>query len=82
MQDLWQSAASFSGNELQCPSSSGLNCVDLNNLLLCFNGVQVLGYYSGEENAYDMRKAMARDVQKKSVVPLKKPVNPEDLEFD
>lgn len=43
---------------------------------------QVIGYYSGEENAYDMRKAMARDVKRKSVVPLKKPVHPEDLEFD
>ncbi|KAF5843361.1 hypothetical protein DUNSADRAFT_17939 [Dunaliella salina] len=43
---------------------------------------EVLGYYSGEENAYDMRKAMARDVQRKSVVPLKRPVKPEELEFD
>mmetsp|Transcript_19455 Transcript_19455/g.50510 ORF Transcript_19455/g.50510 Transcript_19455/m.50510 type:complete len:175 (+) Transcript_19455:100-624(+) len=43
---------------------------------------EVIGYYSGEENAYDMRKAMARDVQRKSVVPLKRPVKPEELEFD
>eukprot|EP00798_Chlamydomonas_sp_ICE-L_P021771 gene21771-28789_t len=34
-----------------------------------------------EENAYDMRKAMPRDVHKKSVIPLTKPVRPEDLEF-
>jgi N-terminal acetyltransferase B complex catalytic subunit len=43
---------------------------------------EVIGYYSGDENAYDMRKAMPRDVTKASVVPLKKPVRPEDLEFD
>ena len=30
----------------------------------------------------DMRKAMPRDVHKESVVPLKRPVYPEDLEFD
>ena len=43
---------------------------------------EVLGYYSGEENAYDMRKAMPRDVHKKSVVPLTRPVRPEELEFE
>lgn len=42
----------------------------------------VLQYYSGDEDAYDMRKAMPRDVHKKSVIPLKKPVRPEELEFD
>lgn len=42
---------------------------------------QVLGYYSGEEDAYDMRKALPRDVHKKSVVPLTKPILPEDLEW-
>ncbi len=39
-------------------------------------------YCSGEEDAYDMRKALPRDVHKKSVVPLKKPIRPEDLEFE
>ena len=29
-----------------------------------------------------MRKAMPRDVAKRSIIPLKKPVRPEDLEFD
>mmetsp|Transcript_16453 Transcript_16453/g.28198 ORF Transcript_16453/g.28198 Transcript_16453/m.28198 type:complete len:175 (+) Transcript_16453:207-731(+) len=43
---------------------------------------EVLGYYSGEENAYDMRKAMPRDVKRESVVPLLKPIHPEELEFD
>jgi hypothetical protein len=43
---------------------------------------RVLGYYSGEEDALDMRKAMPRDVAKRSVVPLKRPVRPEDLECD
>ena len=43
---------------------------------------EVLGYYSGEENAYDMRKAMAKDVHKRSVVPLTRPIRPEELEFE
>eukprot|EP00195_Chlamydomonas_chlamydogama_P008686 CAMPEP_0202893452 /NCGR_PEP_ID=MMETSP1392-20130828/3036_1 /ASSEMBLY_ACC=CAM_ASM_000868 /TAXON_ID=225041 /ORGANISM="Chlamydomonas chlamydogama, Strain SAG 11-48b" /LENGTH=174 /DNA_ID=CAMNT_0049577795 /DNA_START=27 /DNA_END=551 /DNA_ORIENTATION=- len=43
---------------------------------------EVLGYYSGEENAYDMRKAMPRDVHRKSVMPLTRPIRPEDLEFE
>lgn len=43
---------------------------------------RVLGYYSGDEDAFDMRKAMARDVEKKSVVPLKRDVLPHELEFD
>mmetsp|Transcript_12471 Transcript_12471/g.38035 ORF Transcript_12471/g.38035 Transcript_12471/m.38035 type:complete len:176 (+) Transcript_12471:100-627(+) len=34
----------------------------------------ILGYYGGEENAYDMRKALPRDKDKKSVIPIKKPV--------
>jgi len=42
----------------------------------------VLDYYSGypDEDAYDMRKAMSRDVERKSVIPLTQPVRPEDLE--
>lgn len=46
----------------------------------------VLGYYTSQlggdkdEDAYDMRKALSRDVFKKSVVPLKDPVKPEELE--
>lgn len=43
---------------------------------------RVLGYYSGQEDAFDMRKAMPRDVHKKSVIPLKRPVKPEELEFE
>jgi N-terminal acetyltransferase B complex catalytic subunit len=44
---------------------------------------RVLGYYSGlkNEDAFDMRKALSRDVEKKSVIPLKHPVTPEDLEW-
>lgn len=54
---------------------------------------EVLQYYSGEppggskklggekdENAYDMRKALSRDIHKKSVIPLKHPVMPEDVD--
>ena len=32
---------------------------------------QVILYYSGEEDAYDMRKALPRDTKKASVVPRK-----------
>eukprot|EP00903_Cladosiphon_okamuranus_P020846 g19145.t1 len=42
---------------------------------------RVIGYYSGEEDAFDMRKALPRDRNKKSVVPLSHPVMPEDLEW-
>lgn len=44
---------------------------------------RVLGYYSGDdsEDAFDMRKALSRDVGKESVVPLNHPVRPEDLEW-
>jgi len=41
---------------------------------------QVLNYYSGEEDAYDMRKALSRDVHKKSVIPHEPfKVPPDDL---
>ncbi|KAL3788168.1 hypothetical protein ACHAW5_006616 [Stephanodiscus triporus] len=44
---------------------------------------RVLGYYSGDdpEDAWDMRKALPRDSHKQSVIPLDKPVLPEDLEW-
>jgi len=42
---------------------------------------RVIKYYSGTEDAFDMRKAMPRDVQKKSIIPLKHPVTPDDLEW-
>ncbi|KAJ3329182.1 N(alpha)-acetyltransferase 20, NatB catalytic subunit [Blyttiomyces sp. JEL0837] len=44
---------------------------------------RVLGYYSGvdSEDAFDMRKALPRDVHKQSIIPLKYPVKPEDLEW-
>jgi len=42
----------------------------------------VLEYYSGDpdEDAYDMRKALSRDVEKKSVIPLDHPVKPDDID--
>lgn len=43
---------------------------------------RVLAYYSGEEDALDMRKAMTRDVHRLSVVPLKRPIHPHELEHD
>ena len=44
---------------------------------------RVLNYYSGDdpEDAYDMRKALPRDKLKESVVPLKKPVHPWEIEI-
>ncbi|KAB2071051.1 hypothetical protein ES319_A08G197000v1 [Gossypium barbadense] len=43
---------------------------------------RVLRYYSGEEDGLDMRKALSRDVEKKSMIPLKRPVRPDELEYD
>ncbi|KAG6776338.1 hypothetical protein POTOM_019844 [Populus tomentosa] len=43
---------------------------------------RVLRYYSGEEDGLDMRKALSRDVGKKSIIPLKRPVTPDELEYD
>uniref|UniRef100_A0A8C5MDZ8 N-alpha-acetyltransferase 20 n=1 Tax=Leptobrachium leishanense TaxID=445787 RepID=A0A8C5MDZ8_9ANUR len=45
----------------------------------------VIEYYSAsngepDEDAYDMRKALSRDTEKKSIVPLQHPVRPEDIE--
>ncbi len=44
---------------------------------------KVLDYYSGDdpEDAFDMRKALARDRRKESVIPLKHPVRVQDLEW-
>ena len=44
---------------------------------------RVIGYYSGDdtEDAWDMRKALKRDVKKESAVPLDRPVMPEELEW-
>ncbi|OIV91330.1 hypothetical protein TanjilG_01948 [Lupinus angustifolius] len=43
---------------------------------------RVLRYYSGEEDGLDMRKALSRDIEKKSVIPLKRPITPDELEYD
>ena len=48
---------------------------------------RVLNYYGSsgkdgmEEDAFDMRKSMTRDELKETMVPLKKPVKPEDIEW-
>jgi N-terminal acetyltransferase B complex catalytic subunit len=44
---------------------------------------RVLGYYSGaeEEDAFDMRKALPRDVNKESMIPLPHPITPDELEW-
>ena len=43
---------------------------------------RVLGYYSGSEDALDMRKALAADTAGASAVPRGKPVTPAELEWD
>ena len=42
----------------------------------------VLDYYYGDpnEDAYDMRKACSRDVDRKSVIPLMHPVRPDEVD--
>ena len=40
---------------------------------------RVLGYYSGEEDALDMRKATARDPKGETVRPLPRPVTIDEL---
>ena len=42
---------------------------------------RVIGYY-GEEDGLDMRKAMPRDTEGTSVIPLGHPVYPDELEYD
>jgi len=43
---------------------------------------QVLKYYSHEgEDAYDMRRALPRDTEKQSIIPLPAPITPEELEW-
>ncbi|KAK0411705.1 hypothetical protein QR680_005794 [Steinernema hermaphroditum] len=46
---------------------------------------KIIGYYSGktqDEDAYDMRKALSADIEKKSVVPLKHPITCDQLEYN
>lgn len=44
---------------------------------------RVIGYYNGEdaEDALDMRKALPRDKNKQSIIPLDRPVHPWELEW-
>lgn len=42
----------------------------------------VVGYYSGEENAFDMRKAMSRDIYKLILIAKKTRIHPDELETD
>ena len=47
----------------------------------------ILNYYGGgtgavgEENAYDMRKSMSKDVKKETTVPLTRPVTADEIEW-
>lgn len=41
----------------------------------------VLEYYSGDENAFDMRKSLSRDYpETKAMIPIQNPVRSEDIE--
>lgn len=42
---------------------------------------RVLMYYADEEDGLDLRKALARDVHKRSIIPLDHPVHPSDMDF-
>ena len=44
---------------------------------------RVLGYYAGDdpEDAWDMRKALRRDENKQSIIPMDRPVHPYELEW-
>ncbi|VDK47855.1 unnamed protein product [Anisakis simplex] len=44
---------------------------------------RIIDYYSGEneEDAFDMRKALSRDIEKKSMVPLKQPVTCDEIDL-
>uniref|UniRef100_A0A8R1INH2 N-acetyltransferase domain-containing protein n=1 Tax=Caenorhabditis japonica TaxID=281687 RepID=A0A8R1INH2_CAEJA len=43
---------------------------------------QIVDYYTGErdEDAYDMRKSLSRDPEKKSMIPLTHPVHSRELD--
>ena len=47
----------------------------------------ILNYYGGgtgavgEENAYDMRKSMSKDVKKETTIPLTRPVTADEIEW-
>lgn len=41
----------------------------------------VTGYYSGEEDGLDMHKALPRDVERKSMIPIKDPVSPDEIDY-
>uniref|UniRef100_A0A915CPF9 Uncharacterized protein n=1 Tax=Ditylenchus dipsaci TaxID=166011 RepID=A0A915CPF9_9BILA len=53
-------------------------------ILLIFLCERIIDYYSGEkdEDAFDMRKALSKDVHKISMIPLKNPVDCNELELD
>ena len=42
---------------------------------------RVLGYYSGDspEDAFDMRKALPRDVDRASTIPMHRPIRPDEV---
>ena len=45
---------------------------------------KILQYYSGpqQENAFDMRKSLSMDKEKKAMIPLKNPVHCDDLVYN
>lgn len=39
----------------------------------------ILNYYGGDEDAYDMRKALARDMDRSSMIPIERPVKVDEM---
>ena len=60
---------------------SNKNALGMYNRLGYVTYRRVLQYYDNNEDALDMRKSMSRDKDKKAMVPLKRPVRPQDLEW-
>lgn len=54
-----------------------------NSIFMAFYGILIASSHIYQIWAVsDMRKALSRDVEKKSIIPLKRPVTPDELEYD
>jgi len=60
------------GKHLQCQM---LACIFFLAMMMLLTPVYLL--FSS-----DMRKALSQDVEKKSIIPLKRPITPDELEYD
>ncbi|CAN0830478.1 N-terminal acetyltransferase B complex catalytic subunit NAA20 [Linum grandiflorum] len=60
------------------------NAMPFNTMLLMHPPIQLAvdSYTNHGGDVSDMRKALSRDVEKKSIIPLKRPITPDELEYD